>query len=957
MAEDFSDEEWQRIDKGIETGAFSPKQLKLLSELRLQRSQRQLPLEAPADPWGTAVQEIAPLPVRPAPDTTEPPLVAAVRSAWDWGKRLVEPSQGAAGEGAAAPADPRATSPWYQSLVKGYSYGDPMDPTSAIERAKDEHPDKAAQLEQGYQGGVAQGQREMLEWLPTIIAAIYPPAGAAAGAYKGAAALYHAVGQPLLRAAYTYLGQNAAERLANIVDPAHKTDPEQAAMSEATGEFVGSLLGRGVDKVAGGVNRLLRNSFGETAEGTVRREVLEGLGEQPTLGMVSEKYWPKGVDTVLSHQPFTERVRGRYESVQHTLQQELDRHSALHPGSRVTERSQPLIADVEAVSTPAILHSAPRVLRTTRDEMITSVNKDLDAVYGRLDTDYLTRPLNWGSAKPNLPSLYGMQDLLTDPNLLPQVGGGSLFGDVVRLNQALLQAPDTITLASAYDLLKTVRAKTAEVYQEIHLKDELVKQGQPASPLTESLQKKVLPELGKIEDQLNQLVRPYLVDMTEAKRKAAGLLHDWEEVAPGQFKMTQASLQGGQAARFAVMDDPHIQAARGLLLQPNFMSFVDAHQARAKLYQVARQEGPLVDNIIAKNGQEMGDLVDKAMTATATRISPNLEPHWRDANRIYSEAKSVYDSALMHEFKDMNLDDILTKLVKTKRPNDMAMLRDALGKNPAGADVFDTASQMWLTTQIEEAKRLGGPAGMDTAHLLKTFKTVDEATERALFPRGELSVLKDKLERVRTMELAVDEASSAGKVDALKLYNYRQALSGAEWQSVQSDTLAHMFTGGTDPVSGKKLLDGLNKLHKANAAGVLFQPDHLNELQRLAHTARYMEDAGLSGKMHWNPLIRMGEHAMPAGAGLLIYAATHNPALAAAGAASWVVSSQGLAYLLTQPQVVKLLTQGMTMPVTAQQAGELTGMILAQLNNGGYQKEVTPVPAPSAPAGAPVAAH
>ena len=179
-------------------------------------------------------------------------------------------------------------------------------------------------------------------------------------------------------------------------------------------------------------------------------------------------------------------------------------------------------------------------------------------------------------------------------------------------------------------------------------------------------------------------------------------------------------------------------------------------------------------------------------------------------------------------------------------------------------------------------------------------------------------------------------------------------------ERVLSDVLHPMFTKGGpfDPIDSTHLLTKLQDLRTAGVDTILFTPEHFENLYHLAHTAHAVKEMTSEGHRRYSPAVRWLERGGPVAAGsamtgaiaLAYYGHPGKAFLAGTvGVAMPVISAKGLAFLATNPTMVKRLTEGMTMPFSARRAGEITGQILGTLYANGLGDEVTMQPGDESP--------
>jgi len=822
----------------------------------------------------------------------------------------------------------------------GTPWGPPVLPSTTPGEARD-----ARESYQQTQSGVV---RQILENAPSLLPFSWAPRAVTAGTKWLPWLAQKAV--PLAKRGATMFGvQDLAVRAANAGDPWNYTNPEISALLNAGGEVLGGVAEDALR--AGG--RLIRPPWQETP-GTVampggveHRQVLERLDAPMAPGMVSDDFFPKIVDVGLQHTPLGGRARGVYKAAQKKLDAELLRHKAQHPGGTVTAQTDQVSADVLQHQSQQAISQTPEAIRTRWEDVIATAEKKHDQIYSDLTADYRSRPIPWHFGKKRVPYLTKVEDLLLDPSLAARQGGigeNSIFGETVRLMQALDGLPDTMTLDGALDMQRAVGEQIASV--NAHLAD-VAADPSHGSLLTESIRKKVLPALGQAKQQLDEFVRPYLIDLSAPKDKARQVIHAWETRGT---KVPQTMLEGADAGKVGYLEDPQVMAARTLLEKPDFVLFDEAHALRSDFGKIARAPGQNIGNTAGKQAEELKNSIDGAMKVTADRMSPEMTAHWRRVDGIYKEDAQVLNSPLLKEFAGKNLDDIMTTMIQAKRPGDMKTLRQVFGDQ-----TMNDAGQMWLTQRIREATDPTTGKLTSMQDLLETLNTVTKETEQAVFPGG-LMGIRNRLRQGIDLEAAVKEVAKGADADPRVLATLKTRVNDpAMWAAVQSDVLAPMLTSGTDPIKGATLLDGLNKLPDA-VRHALFDPAHYKELMHLAHTSRAVEQVANRSHLSWSPLVRRIEHGLIL-TGLGYW--TGDPLAPMA----YFIGTAGMAKLLTNPKTVQLLTRGMTTAPTQYSYGEIVGKILGQAHAMGLAGEEAPVPmrpnapAPSAPAGAPVAAH
>lgn len=948
---DLSPQEIETLEADYQAQRMSPPKRRVWEEVRQSYLGSRPPVPAPdvpvlpEQPEGTVQARIEIEPLQTGgverllaeDQEPEPSWPAAAREVWDTGRAMVNRVREQVPESKPS-GDPRDTSSVYQQLKRRYLEGGmPVDPsfgTVTVPRTRTQSPGQRTDIDEMERRAYAWWARQGLEWAPTLVAMAFAPQTVPAGAYTRWAALLKEVGEPLKRAVMMYMGQNIAERVANVADPYHTTPPEDAAMGQAVGEFAGNLGGRVLDLSARGAGRAREAAFGITPWGQAHRDVITDLGEQVTPGMVSEKMWPRTLDVVTSHAPLTFRVSRRYERAQEALERELQQLRQDHPGTAVTTGGNALRAGIIAQSTPGLLERLPQILRTTFRERLDDVKKTIDTVYGDVDQVYFGAQIPWALSGARL-TPWGLDDLMRHPELARLVDdpAHSIFGRTVQLMDNLEAMGPTVSLDTARDLGRTVDSFLEEAYTHLREIRDAAIPDVNRTLLTQSIEDRVIPALGKAKAQIEQAISPYLVDLRVAKEEADRLIKPYFETVPGQMAVAEPQVLEGITGRAGYTQDPLIANAMELSKQPNFVTFTEANQLRSKLLEVSRLPGPNLGNTTAKRSKQLAAKIGNAMDETG-RIDPALLPRYRAAQGYYQDQAEVWNSDLIMENMGKNLDDLLTTMIKNERPNDFKTLRAALGQDEHGNDVFDYAAQMWLTRKIEQAKLKAGPARIvDEDDLLTSLNEMTAVAEKELFPRG-LTDLRNELWQLKYMDEAVKVAEAG--TDPLALQRIKTAMnSPGRWADVQSDVISHTLSGGVDPIKGGTMVERLNAL--APVHEVLFSDPLWRELTHLAHTSRMVQETLGTHGWHWTPLMRFLDHG---GVVLGLHMLGANPWQTGA----LLLSTAGLARLLTNQTVVRLLSEGMRTPVHSQRATEIMGAILGQIQAQSLQKEVQPLP-------------
>lgn len=564
------------------------------------------------------------------------------------------------------------------------------------------------------------------------------------------------------------------------------------------------------------------------------------------------------------------------------------------------------------------------------------VNADLKQGYQALDADYFGRQVPWTLGQPvqvtptlatPRPRPRTIGDLLLDPSLEQSQGIGpeSIFGQTVRLLDNLEAMGPSVSLDTAMDLQRTVSGFLKEA-EQLAARD-------PKSLLTQSINDKLRPALGEAQQAINAAIAPYAVSLQAAKRNAEQIVAR----AGVSDAVLEGLLSAGNITGQTV--DPDVLLAYHLLKQPDFVNFSQAHGLRHEWLAASRLPGhPLIGESTVTRSKGMADLIDGSMQAMTSRMQPEMTTAWKTMDQQYKGLAQLYNSEYIGEVAGKNLDDILTQLIRTDRPNDIKALRDALGMNPQGGEMIEDVAQMWLTKRIEMATAQS-TGQTNIKEVLDTLDAMPPATAAALFPRYPIAAVRQQLRQQVDMRAAVDVAGQGLKAEARELQILKNRINDpARWDAVVSDTLAPMFKGDLEPFSPEQLLTNLQSLR--NVKDVLFAPGHYDELTRLAHTTRMVQDTMPSGHMHWVPAVRFLSHNAVAPLAIHWLAGPYV-------AGGFVVSSAGLSWLLSQPWATTLLTRGVAQPHSSQRAMEMAGMILGQLQAHGLGSEVTMLPSPA----------
>lgn len=901
MALTLTPEQEQQIQEKIDRGEASPELEAAFSSWTMQKYQRDNPqLITPETPR---------TPVQPPPKA----LPRQLRL----GRPDVSPSRPAARTPETQPPTGSLVeaSPLYQQYLEQVGR-EAMTPPPLIGEASVPPPDlvspgAARQQRRAVTTNEQQTLREILEFAPTLLAPLLGPA---------------ALASKPLQAALTFGIQDLANRAANAVDPSQYRNPEAGAALNAGGELLFNVAGSAIPGAINKTRQLLNRTFGETAPwGTMQREVFEDLGMPSTpLAVRSEKPAPRWIDYAMQHTPFGGRLYDIYALGEKRLDDAFQTMKArVGKVGHVTDYLDTLGTGVAGRADETLLDTTPPLLRGTFRSRLDDVKKTIDTVYGDVDQQYFGAQIPWTMSGHRL-TPWRLDDLMRHPELqrLVEDPAHSIFGRTVQLMDNLEAMGPTVSLDTARDLGRTVDAYLEEAYT--HLR-EIADQNIPdvnRTLLTQSIEDRVIPALGKAKAQIEQAISPYMVDLRVAKEEADRLIKPYFETVPGQMAVAEPQVLEGITGRAGYTQDPLIANAMELSKQPNFVTFTEANQLRSKLLEVSRLPGPNLGNTTAERGKQLAMKIGNAMDETG-RVDPGLLPRYRAAQGYYKDQAEVWNSDLIMENMGKNLDDLMTTMIKNERPNDFKTLRSALGD-----DVFDQAAEMWLTRKIL-GNRTGGLRQIEAKPLLAELDGMSDVALRELFPGG-INEVTDALRKMVNTEDAVGIINST-MPDAAQLRQLKNAINDpVAWEAVQNDVIAGWLRPGRDPLDGQKILDHLERMSDINT--LVFTPGQLRELGKFGSTMRQVQSIHGAGATQWSPVVRKIEHGLlltilPVGAAW----ATGDWKTAAAVPAAYILGNWGMGRILTNEKVLSLLTQGLRTPLGSIPGARLSGRILGEL--------------------------
>ena len=848
---------------------------------------------------------------------------------------------------AAAPVDPRQSSSWYGRALEhltGASSGMTGGGGGAYRPAADVTPGGGGTYEEkdlapGAQTDASRNQYAAQRWALAEGLRLAPmlytgPMAAAPYILRGTAAtlprVVNAVKGPAINAATNAALTYGSEHAANAVYPEKPTNPGAAAGWSAVPQYLFEQAGRYVKPAA----QWLFKGWQATPEGRVVGETVESLGGKSTPAMYNEGYAPGGTQKGIELSPPGGHVRTVAEDAQRRVEAEVQRQRVSHTADKVDQESDRLLAPVAAQSNPAALDTTPELAQMSLGKQLEKVDTYVHKNFQDMDTHLAQLPAGWrGQPVPGGTS--AAQTALTSFSASPDPAAVALatrMGKADALTAALPASASVGALTQAYKETRGALHQAEQLLAQIRSRrppGTVPNPRQAPNPLEQALEHDVIPALHQQLTPLEQHLSPYLVDITAPKQWAQGRVGRWED---GLKTMTPE-----EASKALIPQD--VKAAQELLAKDDFVTFQEAQQYRSDLLKVSRTRGPNIGDSASKEAGEASRVIWQAMNARAQTV-PGLKAMHDFANVQFAKAAEMWNSPYLMEKTDANLDDLLTGLIESKRPNDMKTLREALGQHPNGRPVFDDVAQMWLTQKLEAAKRHGGGEISNARALLNELENMTEQVERQVFPGGELFHARQQLRNVVDMQDAVKIARQGDTASAHELQKLKTRLSGdpALWEAVQSDVLAGVLKPAESQVHGATILSGLDSLR--NIKGVLFRPDQFEALDRLAKTTTALQKSAVSRSSHWSPVVRAFEHGgvMVALGGLAYY--TGHPGAAAAAGAAYMIGTAALSRMLTNPKIVHALADGFATSRSAQDASRIFGTIMGELASKGMSGDI-----------------